>query len=173
MKKVSGILGYLIYLFFGSWMPHYFMGYTFIIPKYIRIVSAKFLFKKCGKNVDIGRNIKLNSHISIDDNSGIGDRCFFSGNVSIGKNVMIAPECMFIASNHNFDRIDIPINMQGSNSNGIEIEDDVWIGARAIILDGVHIKKGTIIAAGAIVTHDTVGYSVYGGNPAKLIKKRK
>ncbi len=173
MKKALSIFGYLIYLLFGSWMPHYFMGYTFKIPKYIRIISSKLLFQKCGKNVDIGRKVKLNTHISIGDNSGIGDNSFFSGTTSIGNDVMIAPECMFIASNHNFSRTDIPINKQGSNSKGIKIDDDVWIGARSIILDGVHIKKGTIIAAGAVVTKDTEEYSVVGGNPAKIIKKRK
>ena len=172
MKKIIKILGYFLYVFIGSWLPHYFYGYTFKISKYIRILSSKMLFNKCGKQVDIGRKVKLNSKIDIGDYSSIGDYSFISGRIVIGKNVMIAPYVMLIASNHNYDRKYIPMNKQGERSKGIIIEDDVWIGARAIILDGVHIRKGTIVGAGAVVTKDTDEYSVIGGNPAKLIKKR-
>ena len=55
----------------------------------------------------------------------------------------------------------------------IVIEDDVWIGARVIILKGVTIGKGSIIGAGSVVTKDVEPYSIVGGNPAKLIRKRK
>lgn len=172
MKKIISVFGFLIYLLLGSWMPHYFMNYTFKISKYIRIISAKLLFEKCGRNVDIGRKIKLNSKISIGNNSSIGDNSFISGQIKIGNDVMIAPQVMLIASNHNHDRKDIPMNKQGSNSKGITIEDDVWIGARAIILDGIHIGKGSIIGAGSIVTKNVDEYSIVGGNPAKLIRRR-
>jgi len=172
MKKIMNAFGFIIYLLLGSWLPHYFMNYTFKISKYIRIISAKLLFKKCGKNIDIGRKVKLNSKISIGNNSSIGDNSFLAGPIQIGNDVMIAPQVMLIASNHNFNKKDIPMNRQGSNSKGITIEDDVWIGARAIVLDGVHIRKGTIVGAGAVVTKDTEEYSIIGGNPAKLIRKR-
>ena len=55
----------------------------------------------------------------------------------------------------------------------IMICDDVWIGARAIIMGGCTIGKGSIIAAGSVITHDVEEYSIVGGNPAKLIRKRK
>ncbi len=54
----------------------------------------------------------------------------------------------------------------------INVEDDVWIGTNAIILSGVTLAKGTIVAAGSVVTKSTIPYSIVGGNPAKLIKKR-
>ena len=172
MKKILSFFGYLIYLLLGSWMPHYFNGYTFKISKYIKIISAKLLFNKCGKNVDIGRKAKLNSKIELGNNSSIGDMCYIQGKVVIGNDVMIAPNVMFIASNHNYKNKTVPMNKQGENSKGIIVEDDVWIGARAIILDGVKISKGTIVAAGSIVTKDTEEYTIVGGNPAKIIKKR-
>ncbi|MEA3423389.1 MAG: DapH/DapD/GlmU-related protein, partial [Bacillota bacterium] len=76
-------------------------------------------------------------------------------------------------SNHNFSEKDIPMIMQGDSEPApVVIEDDVWIGARTVILPGVVIHEGSIIAAGSIVTKDVQAYSIVGGNPAKLIKMR-
>ena len=65
------------------------------------------------------------------------------------------------------------INLQGSAYKNIVVEDDVWIGSRVTILPGVKIGKGSVIAAGAIVTKDVLPYSIMGGIPAKIIKMRK
>lgn len=172
MRKIKIATGYFIYFLLGSWLPHYFLGYTFKISKLIRTASAKLIFVKCGKKVDIGKKVKLNSKISIGNNSGIGDQNYFIGEVKIGSDVMIGPQVMFIACNHEYKNKNIPMNKQGAKSKGIIIDDNVWIGARAIILDGVHIKSGSIIAAGAVVTKDVEENSIVGGNPAKFIKSR-
>jgi acetyltransferase-like isoleucine patch superfamily enzyme len=114
-----------------------------------------------GKNIKIGNNCQINENV-------------FIQSVKIGDNVMIAPGVAILSSKHNTERIDIPMNMQGELTDiSPEIKDDVWIGRNAIIMPGIIINKGSIIAAGAVVTKDTVEYSVYGGIPAKLIKKRK
>lgn len=166
-------LGYFLYVIVGQWLPHYQLGHTWIIAKNIRKITGKLLFNKCGKNVDIGRKSKLSFKLELGDNSSIGDNCYIQGNVRIGKDVMMGPQVMIIAENHNFDDINIPMNLQGSNHKGIVIGDNVWLGARTIILDGVNIANGTVIAAGSIVTKDiTEENSIYGGNPAKFIKKR-
>ena len=171
MKSIKKICGYILYVI-CSWMPHYQLGHTWIIPGVMRRLSGKLLFDKCGKKTDIGRNIKTSMHISLGNKSGIGDSCLIIGKVVIGDNVMIGPEVMFLAANHNYERKDIPMNKQGFSSKGIIVDDDVWIGARAIILDGVHIRKGTIVGAGSIVTKNTEEYSVVVGNPAKEKKRR-
>ena len=85
---------------------------------------------------------------------------------------MMAPNVAIIATNHNFGRKDIPMNQQGSVDMAINIEDDVWIGYGAKILAGVTINKGVIIAAGAVVTADVPEYTIVGGVPARMIKKR-
>lgn len=172
IKRIKQLFGYFIYVYICSWMPHYQLGHTWKIPKYLRSFSSKLMFKSCGRKIDIGRFCKLNFNIEIGNKSSIGDNAYIQGNVKIGNNVMIGPQVMMIASNHNYSDRRIPMNQQGANSKGIIIEDDVWIGARAIILDGVIIREGTIVGAGAVVTKNTEPFTVIGGNPAKLIKRR-
>ncbi len=91
----------------------------------------------------------------------------------MGNGVRIASHVSIVGFNHGFDDLDTPIYRQPLTSKGIEIEDDVWIGANAAILDGVCIGKGSIIAAGAVVTQDIPAYSIAGGVPARVLKSRK
>lgn len=93
--------------------------------------------------------------------------------IIIGSHVMLGRQTHIFAANHTFDRKDIPMNNQLKVvRKQTIIEDDCWIGLRVIILPGKTIKKGTIIGAGAIVTKNFDEYSIIGGNPAKLIRKR-
>lgn len=87
----------------------------------------------------------------------------------------MAPEVYIVADNHNFSDTDKPMCFQGADSNHppTVIEDDCWIGVRVIMTPGRHIGKGSILAAGSVVTKDVEPYSIMGGNPARLIKTRK
>ena len=172
MNKVKKAIGYMIYFFVGSPLPHYGLGRKWKVAKAIRGISAKLLFDKCGKNIDIGRHCKLSSTITIGNNSGIGDFCYIQGPVQIGENVMMAPYVALIAANHNVSRTDVPMNQQGAYEKQITIEDDVWIGYGAKILAGVTVGKGAVIGAGAVVTRDVPPYSIAVGAPAKVIKSR-
>ena len=107
-------------------------------------------------------------HSSIGAASYIG--C--SGRIVIGNNVMIGPHCTMIAENHNFTDLNIDMNKQGVSNNGIEIKDNVWIGANVTILDGVIVESGCILAAGAVVTKSTEPNGIYAGVPATRIKDR-
>lgn len=87
---------------------------------------------------------------------------------------MMGPDVMIFTSNHETSRTDTPMRLQGTAKiKPVTIGDDVWIGARVIILPGVTIGQGAILAANAVVTKDVPEYAVVGGNPAKLIKFRK
>lgn len=87
---------------------------------------------------------------------------------------MMGPECVIISRNHEFDRTDIPMRLQGyKDAEPCVIGNDVWIGRRVMSMPGVHIGNGCIIAAGAVVTKDVPDYAVVGGVPAKVIKFRK
>lgn len=136
-----------------------------------------------GNNVSIHRNTiiectgvirKLGDGLIIGNNVGIAQNCFIQvrGFVSIGSNVMFGPNVSIFSENHNFYRTDIPMIEQDTIRKGVTIEDDVWLGTQAIILDGVTIGKGSIVAAGAVVNLDVPPYSIVAGVPAKIINSR-
>lgn len=93
--------------------------------------------------------------------------------IEIGKFTMIGPNCYFYTYDHGIQP-DQPMAMQPwSSKGGIKVDEDVWIGVGSTILDGVHIGKGAIVAAGSVVTKDVPDYAVVGGVPAKVIKMRE
>lgn len=153
------------------------------IIRFIRLLSAtdKFYQLHHGMNLIIGSNslIYPSKFITIGNNTFIGRNVTISTSqsgrspISIGNNVLIAERVQIIGGNHALDRADIPINQQGEGKQGaIIIEDDVWIGASSIILTGITIGKGSVIAAGSVVTKNVEPYSVVAGNPARFIKSR-
>lgn len=116
----------------------------------------------------IGAGLHLGENSSIGANSYIG--CV--GIVTIGNSVLIGPSITIIAESHNFDCTNDLICNQGVQSLGVVIDDNVWIGANVTILDGVHIGKGSVIGAGAVVNKSIPPNSVAVGVPAKVIRNR-
>ena len=112
--------------------------------------------------ITIGNNVFMNRNVYI----------IARAPITIGNNVLIANNVVINSGNHVYNDPKVNINMQGHISAPIIIEDDVWIGANSIIIKGVTIGTGSVIAAGAVVTKSVPPYCVYGGVPAKLIKKR-
>jgi acetyltransferase-like isoleucine patch superfamily enzyme len=112
--------------------------------------------------------------LKIGDNSSIGPYAYIgcSGYIEIGNNVMMSPRVSIYSENHNFGETGIPMIEQGVTRSFVKIEDDCWIASNSIILAGVTVGKGSIVAAGSVVTKDVPPYSVVGGNPAKIIKAR-
>lgn len=91
--------------------------------------------------------------------------------IIIGNDVLIGSGAHFYSSNHAFDRPDMLIAAQGHSKAGdLVIEDDVWIGACAIILPGVRIGRHSVVAAGSVVTKSVEPFSVYAGVPARKVK---
>jgi len=85
----------------------------------------------------------------------------------------MGPDVKIYSRNHQYDRLDIPIQQQGKNYYKTTIANDVWIGANVIITAGCTIGNHVIIAAGAVVTKDVPDYAIVGGVPAKTIGTRK
>lgn len=140
-----------------------------------------------GSRLIVGENVMIDSFVKIKFTGGIGDIIIedssyinsgcvlYSGNgIRIGKHVLVAANCTLAPVNHEFKEKNRLIAEQGfqPGRGGITIEDDVWIGAGSVILDGAVIKKGAVIGAGCIIRGIVEEYSICAGNPLQIIKKR-
>jgi len=156
-------LGHGVYLDQGT--------YLHACPKGIDIDAGSIVMHGAVLHVYNFRNMP-HSGIKIGRDSLIGEYTVIrgQGGVSIGNRVYTSPFTQIIAVNHVFDDPNRPFVDQGITAKGIVIEDDVWIGASAIITDGVRIGKGAVIAAGAVVTADVSPHTVVAGVPARVIR---
>lgn len=183
LKKSSGIL------FVGRRTSLKFCG-KMVFGKSISIGNNVEINALSKKGITLGNNVSilkgtiiectgvmndLGEGLTIGNNVGIAQNCFIQvrGEVIIGDNVIFGPNVSLFSENHLFDNPDLPVNVQGVNRKGVTIESGVWIGSRAVILDGVTVGRNSIVAAGSIVNKDVLPYSIVGGIPAKLIKMRK
>ncbi len=141
-----------------------------------------------GSHIFIDANTLIDAFVKIKPAGGSGDifigsECvinsgcvLYSGNgIHIGHGVAIASNCTLAPVNHEFKSKELTIREQGfrPSKGGIIIEDDVWIGANSIILDGAILRKGCVIGAGSMVRDEMMSYSIYAGNPARLIGVRE
>lgn len=138
------------------------------------------------QNISIGSSFSCWRHCTLaacnDGVIKIGDRVSFNANVYInaciggrivlGNDVLVAPNVVMRSSDHVTTDLDKPINQQGHTGKEIVIADDVWISSNVTIVGGVHIGRGAVVAAGAVVTRDVEPYTIVGGIPARFIKNR-
>ncbi len=108
--------------------------------------------------------------VVIGDHTRIGLHSTVIGPVTIGNHVNLAQGITISALNHNFADPSLPIDAQGVSTSQIVIEDDVWIGANAVVLPGVRIGRHSVVAAGAVVTRDVPSGSLVAGVPATVRK---
>ena len=173
MKKISNKFWRVFYNVIASKLPRSNAAIN-IGQKKLRYLCAKHLVGKIGNNVNIERGAKLQKLIEIGDNSGLGINCDINGKVIIGRNVLMAPEVVIYTQNHSYiDKNKLIIEQGYLPSRPVVIGDDVWICRRAMIMPGITIGDGAVIAAGAVVVKDVPAYAVVGGNPAKIIKYRE
>lgn len=137
------------------------------------------------------RGVRIGSHCSIDRNLWLhcGETGFFSmgdhsyigcnavigaggGGIRIGSNVLIGQGVSMHSEKHRYESADQLIRLQGVRFEGIEIGDDVWIGSRVVILDGVTIETGAVVGAGSVVTKSIPAYQVAVGAPARVTGSR-
>ncbi len=184
VRSISGLvlIGPNVRLRYGN---HFRSGKNLIIEEGAEVMALSLDGIELGDNVTIGAKstIKPSSYygknlgigLKIGNNSNIGRYSYIgcSGGIEIGNNVMLSPRVSIYSENHNFERTDIPIRDQGVTRSKIVIEEDCWIASNAIILAGVTIGRGSIIAAGTVVNMDIPPYSIVGGVPGKVLSKRK
>jgi len=142
----------------------------------MRLFFLRPFLMKCGRNINIQSGVHIWPlwNFSIGNNSGLGgdSHIFAIDKVEIGDNVLIGPQLMIFTSNHLIKKNALIIE-QGVECAPVTIGNDVWIGARVIILPGVTIGEGAVIGAGAVVTNDVKPYTIVGGVPATKIGERK
>jgi maltose O-acetyltransferase len=141
----------------------------------LRAALLRQCIVSCGSHhVVIGSKVFIadGSHLTIGNSSGIGSDSRVYGAI-IGDNVIMGPGVLCLKDNHRYDDPSRSIGVQGITEPSLPVvEDDAWIGERAIILPGRRIGRGAIVGAGAVVTRDVDAYEIVGGNPARPIGSR-
>lgn len=154
----------------------------FSLPRYRLINKIKALFlsfngAKIGKRtvfypgvwIAPGRNLIVGDDVDF----ALGVLITTGGGVTIGDRALIGYRAQIISANHVIPGTELPIFDSGHDKKPVVIEQDSWVGANSIVLPGVTIGEGAVIAAGSVVTRDVAPFSIVGGNPAKLIKMRE
>ncbi|MGJ8735327.1 acyltransferase [Zobellia laminariae] len=153
--------------------------------RFFYLKRIKWRKHQIGSNFYSGLRVYIwaRTKITIGDNFYIGRDSQIETDCIIGDNVIFANKVALVGKyDHHYQEIGVPIrlaprirdknyNWKGLNQLTI-IEDDVWIGYGAVVMSGITIGKGSIIAAGSVVTKNTNPYTIYGGNPAKEIAPR-
>jgi acetyltransferase-like isoleucine patch superfamily enzyme len=140
----------------------------------VRMDTPPYRLFSLGQNSVVESYSCINNAVGdviIGDHTRIGIHNTIIGPVTIGSHVNLAQGITVTALNHNFSDTTKRIDEQGISTNPVTIEDDVWIGANAVILPGVTIGQHAVVAAGAVVTADVPANTVVGGVPARIIKK--
>lgn len=134
--------------------------------------------KSCGQKVyvDASTVLRYPENITIGDYVHIQPGCKFfgGGGIEIGKGTIFAHDIQILSQNHMYDAEDLKYLPYDERivDKTVHIGDYVWIGARALIIPGIIIGDGAVIAAGAVVTKDVPRCAVVGGNPARIVKYR-
>src|SRR5476651_461468 len=145
---------------------------------YFRWKFYSWLFQKVGNDVTFGgsityynpKGISIGNHVLVNHHTELLSH---NARIKIGNYVLISPYVFITTSKHEYARTDIPVFLQKEVGQDVVIQDDVWISTHAVVLPGVTIGKGAIVAAGAVVTKNVQSYSIVAGVPAKVIKYRK
>jgi len=164
----------IIYYLFVQYLPHsrlISLSNTirlWYMAKILKVIqfdkNSKF---ESGIYISDARNLEIGKHVRINEN------VFLQGSITIGDFVMIAPNVSIYTKTHRYGDINTPMVLSGeSETKTVTIENDVWLGLNAVVLPGITVGKGSIIGANSVVTKNVEPYSIIGGVPAHLIRKR-
>ncbi|WP_092423827.1 acyltransferase [Devosia crocina] len=148
-------------------------GASFAPDAYVAADAAVFTTHLVmGEKSWIGGHALVRGDVEFGAHCTVNSYAMISGKVRCGDGVRIASHASLVGFNHGFDDPDVPIYLQKHESRGIVVEDDVWIGANAVLVDGVRVGRGAVIAAGAVVSKDVPSMAIVGGVPAKVLRRR-
>lgn len=148
-------------------------GASFHPTAYVAADAAIFTTRLfLGEQSWIAGHALVRGDVSFGAHCTVNPYAMISGKVRCGDGVRIASHVSLVGFNHGYDDPDLPIYKQKHETLGITIEDDVWVGANAVVVDGVTIGRGAVIAAGAVVSKDVPPMAIVGGVPAKVLRYR-
>lgn len=146
-----------------------------IVKKLLQIYFTTRVKKRCGS---FKLPLKVNGKSNVTKKTFLGTNINFNGmsisgcgEVYIGDNFHSGTECMMITQDHNYESTKIPYD-SSYTCKDINIEDNVWLGSRVIVLGGITIGEGAIIQAGSVVVSNIPKYTIAGGHPAKVFSSR-
>ena len=168
----------ILYYGFARHLPKSNRPFLGRFAQRLRYQCARHLLAECHGfvNLEQGAYIGNGSNFHVLGNGGIGkDFVCHDRIVTIHGGLLMGEDVLFQGVGHSYANPDVPIGSEGSLPlTPLEIAEDVWIGARAIVLPGCkRIGAHSIIGAGSVVTHDVPDYAIVGGNPARIIRMRK
>ncbi len=121
----------------------------------------------------LSKDCALSRDLKMEEFSYIGPGCMICPGVSIGAYVMLGPRVMIVGKDHIIDKPGVPIIFSGRPpAETTRLEADCWIGAGSILIAGITVGRGAVVAAGSVVNKDVPAYSVVGGAPARVIRER-
>lgn len=156
----------------------------------VEVGAGGHVARYCDVDVRSGGSVRLSANVFVDQRTRlaatggrleVGQNTFLGsdvilvagdGGLKIGRDCLIGPGVWMFAENHIFEAVDRPVNRQGMSSRGIAVGDDVWIGARTLVLDGVSIGSQCVVGAGSVVTVSLPPKSFCVGSPARVIRHR-
>ena len=144
---------------------HIGTGCQFVESGSMSFYGRTFINDRCYFNAD-GGSLAIGDSTAFNNGVHINASC--GGCLVIGAHCLIGPGVIMRTANHRFSRVDVNIQSQGHSYADITIEDDCWIGANVVILGGVHIGRGAVVGAGAVVTKDVPSMAIVMGVPAKV-----
>lgn len=165
IKNLFKRIGLHFTLLILNWLP------DLVIFLRFRGWLASPFFKSCGKNLRLGRNLTFYDPTKIEFGNDvyIAMGCWFNGSIQVKDEVMFGPYCIVVSSNH--------VSKGGSyrfagndSEQTIFFQSGSWIGAKSVILSGSKVGRGALLAANSTLNKPMEDYSIYGGNPARLVK---
>lgn len=170
---ISRVFWRIIYEWIARRLPDTIWFYPLnVIGSHLRVFCIRHFIEECGWDVRVGSNVTVSFGCRLGNHVTVNEDCRLAS-ISVEDHVMIAPGLYTIIRNHEYKSMDIPIDEQGYfKETPPRIGRNVWIGARVILLPGVVIGEGAILAVGAVVTKDVPPFAVVGGVPATIIRYR-
>lgn len=139
----------------------------------MRFLRWRYSLKNVHSSFYLGGSADVASDLIAEEFSFIGKGCSICPRVRIGRYSYLAHFVSVVGGDHIYHTVGVPVCFAGRPELPVTtIEDDVWIGHRVIVMAGVTIGRGSIVGAGSVVTSDVDRYSIVGGSPARLIRKR-